>query len=377
MIGNVVLESREGMPFPEFVAKYKESLKGKHGIYVVQTNLEQDLDSNGRITRGKNYSGSVVKVGRSQGTFISRLSEYAAHSGGKRMSASDQGGIRVLFIMTLPQKNALTTGKSLTVRFEKQLLDVLKEKYGYIKYRSDERFRVNIDELFNIITELQLEKGDDDEEFVRRSERLGGESLMWLTKDLENPNNLKLHFHKDFDEIMKKYKHQISKRFTGLTSGYIPPTEVSRYIQQIQYMRDRDGSDVVNNININNIDDGDESVDIRHLYARRDIDNPQANGEGGGDNQSYFSIGNFVNTPTQSYNGSHASSAQTSSQPSPQTSSQTSQEVSPSSLRALAREFSLYENPSFSPLRANAREFTPIDRRRQTMFGPNFPTMTQ
>lgn len=275
---NVVIESEEGIPFPEFVAKYKEILKDKHGIYVVQTNLEQDMDQNGRITRGKNYQGSIVKVGRSQGTFIARISEYAAHSGGRKMSLTDQGGIRVLFIGTLPKKDAFITGKSYTVRFEKHLLDVLKERYGYIKYRSDERFRVNIRELFNIIKSLKLDKGVDEEEFVRRSERLGeGEPLMWLTKDVANPSDIKINFHKDFDIIMKKYKDQILKRFSGLTAGMLPPTEITKYFTNIQYINRPAMSDAKYMTEF--LSEGEPSVqpDNRTLYGQ--ISNPWANDE--------------------------------------------------------------------------------------------------
>lgn len=283
-------EDEDGMPILDFKEKYANELKDKHGIYVVQSNLEQDLDDNGRITRRRNYSGTVVKVGRSQGSFISRFDAYAREVGVKKMSRTDQGGIRILYVRFLPKKDPLMTGKSWTELFETQLHRQLKEKYGNIPGRGKERYRVpSVGELFNIINNFTADKSEDTEEFVRRSERLGGESLMWLTKDSSNPDDLKLHFHKDFDEIMKRYKNQITKRFKGLTEGMLPPTEIIRYLTNIQYVNNPSRTDMRNYAISDGVYDA-PSVNPANVHLYDQISNPWANDEGVGDNQEEMSI---------------------------------------------------------------------------------------
>jgi hypothetical protein len=42
MLGTVFYQDTVGIDYNEFMRIYKDDLKGKEGIYVVQTNLEQD-----------------------------------------------------------------------------------------------------------------------------------------------------------------------------------------------------------------------------------------------------------------------------------------------------------------------------------------------
>ena len=86
---------------------YKDDLKGKEGIYVVQTNLEQDNMKPSRSeyhiqTRSgvKKQGGPVVKVGKTANV-ASRFAGYASHYGGSRSSRTDQGGIRILYVLFL------------------------------------------------------------------------------------------------------------------------------------------------------------------------------------------------------------------------------------------------------------------------------------
>jgi hypothetical protein len=83
---------------------YKDALKGKEGIYVVQTNLEQDnmKASNSEYhiqmrSGTKTQGGPVVKVGKTT-NFASRFAGYASHNGGSRSSRTVQGGIRILYV---------------------------------------------------------------------------------------------------------------------------------------------------------------------------------------------------------------------------------------------------------------------------------------
>ena len=90
----------------------------KEGIYVVQTNLEQHnmKPSNNEFhiqTRSgvKKQGGPVVKIGKTT-NFASRFAGYASHNGGSRSSRTDQGGIRILYVLFLNKKSLFTTGKS-------------------------------------------------------------------------------------------------------------------------------------------------------------------------------------------------------------------------------------------------------------------------
>ena len=148
MLGTVFYQDTEGIDYNEFMLLYKEDLKGKEGIYVVQTNLEQDnKPSNNEFhiqTRSgvKKQGGPVVKVGKTT-NFVSRFAGYASHNGGSRSSRTDQGGIRILYVLFLNKKNLFTSGKSYTDLFERQLHRMLKEDYGLLPTRGIERYRLS------------------------------------------------------------------------------------------------------------------------------------------------------------------------------------------------------------------------------------------
>ena len=132
MLGTVFYQDSEGIDYNEFMLLYKEDLKGKEGIYVVQTNLEQDNMKPSKSefhiqTRSgvKKQGGPVVKVGKTT-NFASRFAGYASHNGGSRSSRTDQGGIRILYVLFLNKKNLFLTGKSYTDLFERQLHRMLK-----------------------------------------------------------------------------------------------------------------------------------------------------------------------------------------------------------------------------------------------------------
>ena len=222
MVGTTFYQSKTGLHYRDFIEKYKKDLKGKHGIYVVQTNLLQDLRN--PALDGK----TIVKVGRSQGTFAARLADYASAAGSAPINQQDQGGVRVLYIKFLPKAKVGFQGTPLTVTYERQLLRFLKEKYGSIRDRGDERFAVNINELFEIINNFTIDAGDDEEKFVRRSERLNtGISLMWLTQDL-NTKKLRIEFHKDFDTLIQEYRNQVKGKLTKITSGWVKGQTLQR-----------------------------------------------------------------------------------------------------------------------------------------------------
>jgi len=95
-----------------------------------------------------------------------------------------------------------------------------------------------IEVLFEKINSFSPDVKEDENQFIRRSERLGGERLMWLTRDLSDPNNenkFHIEFHKDFDIIIEKYKKQIEKRLTPITDGMIKP-HIVKYLDKIKYV---------------------------------------------------------------------------------------------------------------------------------------------
>ena len=87
----------------------------------------------------KKQGGHVVKVGKTT-NFASRFAGYASHNGGSRSSRTDQGGIRILYVLFLNKKNLFTSGKSYTDLFERQLHQMLKEDYGLLPTRGIERY---------------------------------------------------------------------------------------------------------------------------------------------------------------------------------------------------------------------------------------------
>ena len=189
----------------------------------------------------KKQGGPVVKVGKTT-NFISRFAGYASHNGGSRSSRTDQGGIRILYVLFLNKKNLFTSGRSYTDLFERQLHRMLKEDNGLLPTRGIERYAVSqeggIAVLFEKINSFTPDVKEDENHFIRRSERLGGERLMWLTRDLSDPNNeMKFHieFHKDFDIIIEKYKKQIEKRLIPITDGMINP-HIVKYLDRIKYV---------------------------------------------------------------------------------------------------------------------------------------------
>jgi len=248
MLGTVLYQDPVGIDYNEFMLLYKDELKAKEGIYVVQTNLEQDNMKPSRSeyhiqTRSgvKNQGGPVVKVGKTT-NFVSRFAGYASHNRGSRSSRTDQGGIRILYVLFLNKKSLFTTGESYTDLFERQLHRMLKEDYGLLQNRGIERYALTqeggIDVLFEKINSFAPDEKDDENQFIRRSERPGGERLMWLTRDMSDHNNeMKFHieFHTDFDIMIEIYLKQIEKRLNPITDGMIKP-HIVKYLDKIKYV---------------------------------------------------------------------------------------------------------------------------------------------
>jgi hypothetical protein len=70
---------------------------------------------------------------------------------------------------------------------------MLKEDYGILPTRGIERYGLRgeggIEELLEKNHRFSPDVEDDENRFIRRSERLGGERLLWLTRVMSNPIN--------------------------------------------------------------------------------------------------------------------------------------------------------------------------------------------
>jgi hypothetical protein len=69
MLGTVFYQDTEGIDYSECMLLYKDDMKGKEGVYLVQTNLEQDqmkVNQYSIHTRSetKKLGCPVVKVGK-------------------------------------------------------------------------------------------------------------------------------------------------------------------------------------------------------------------------------------------------------------------------------------------------------------------------
>jgi hypothetical protein len=127
--------------------------------------------------------------------------------------------------------------------------------------------------------------------------------------------------------LMKKYKDQIMKRFSGLTAGMLPPTEITRYLTNIQYINrpsmshEKYRAEVLGS-------EGEPSVNPENRILYGQISNPWANDERIRDNteslsQQYASSGSFgsvlqsrANTPASVSDMSPSRASPVSSSPS-------------------------------------------------------------
>jgi len=230
MVGRTFYQSVQGMPYKDFIEKYRDELHNKVGVYVIQSNLEGDQATQTRVTRNRNYEQSVIKFGRTNTGFSARFASYATQYGSNRTSLTDQSGLRILYVKFLDRKDPLKNGKSQTDIFEKQILNKLRREYGLLEDRGVERFKINIPELFDIINNYKIDMSDESSEYLRRSERLGsGIRLMWVTIDSFDNTKTYINFHPDFDEIIEKYtkgslrhKDQIGKSKAGILGRHSP-----------------------------------------------------------------------------------------------------------------------------------------------------------
>jgi len=100
----------QGVQVRDFLEANEARLKDKHFMYVVGTNLEEDIYLRRRNTRGV-QDGINVKIGMSQ----SGVKSYT-HMSSNFDPRFPQSGIRVLFLKQFPRRTSGETGSSIVYR---------------------------------------------------------------------------------------------------------------------------------------------------------------------------------------------------------------------------------------------------------------------
>ena len=201
MSGNtseLIFQSSSGMQMKEFLEKYKDKIKNKDILYVVQTNLAEDNAKTTLRTRQR-ISGVNVKIGKSESNAYSRLLSYT-HMGSNFTPKFKQSGVKVLYIRSYQKRTTMESGKKMIQRVELSLKRFLRSNGNKVTSRGSEVFRVDPEELFEIIENLEIE---DIHEPLRIGERIG-KRLVWMTKDTIT-GKFKLHYDPEYKKIMKDF----------------------------------------------------------------------------------------------------------------------------------------------------------------------------
>ena len=113
-----------------------------------------------------------------------------------------QSGIRVLFLKQFPRRTRGETGVSIVARVETRLKQILREMDRSVMGRGSEVFRINPEELFQIIEDI-IGNADASYEPRRQSERFG-KTLLWLITDSDTGKQTMM-FAEDYDEVLLKF----------------------------------------------------------------------------------------------------------------------------------------------------------------------------
>ena len=192
-------QNAQGVQVRDFLEENEARLKDKHFLYVVGTNLEEDTYLRRRSTRGSK-DGINVKIGMSQSGVTARLKSYT-HMSSNFDELFPQSGIRVLFLKQFPRRTRGQTGVSIVARVETRLKQILREMGRSVDGRGSEVFRINPEELFQIIEDIG--NADASYEPRRQSERFG-KTLLWLITDSDTGKQTMM-FAEDYDEVLRRF----------------------------------------------------------------------------------------------------------------------------------------------------------------------------
>ena len=192
-------QNAQGVQVRDFLEENEARLKDKHFLYVVGTNLEEDTYLRRRSTRGSK-DGINIKIGMSQSGVTARLKSYT-HMSSNFDELFPQSGIRVLFLKQFPRRTRGETGVSIVARVETRLKQILREMGRSVDGRGSELFRINPEELFQIIEDIG--NADASYEPRRQSERFG-KTLLWLITDSDTGKQTMM-FAEDYDEVLMRF----------------------------------------------------------------------------------------------------------------------------------------------------------------------------
>ena len=137
-----------------------------------------------------------------QSGVTARLKSYT-HMSSNFDQLFPQSGIRVLFLKQFPRRMRGETGVSIVARVETRLKQILREMDRSVMGRGSEVFRINPEELFQIIEDIG--NADASYEPRRQSERFG-KTLLWLIRDSDTGKQTMM-FAEDYDEVLLKFAH--------------------------------------------------------------------------------------------------------------------------------------------------------------------------
>ena len=199
----------------DFLEANESRLKDRHFLYVVSTNLEEDTYLRRRSMRGSK-DGISVKIGMSQSGVTARLKSYT-HMSSNFDPRFPQSGIRVLFLKQFPRRTSGETGSSIVARVETRLKQILREMDRSVDGRGSEVFRIQPEELFQIIEDIG--NADASYEPRRQSERFG-KNLLWMITDSDTGKQTMM-FAEDYDEVLMRFAEDNDVSLLDERSKYI------------------------------------------------------------------------------------------------------------------------------------------------------------
>ena len=213
-------QNPRGVQVRDFLEENEARLKDKHFLHVVGTNLEEDTYLRRHSTRGSKY-GIHVKIGMSQSGVSARLKSYT-HMSSNFDPMYPQSGIRVLFLKQFPRRTRGETGISIVARVETRLKQILREMGRSVDGRGSEVFRINPEELFQIIEDIG--NADASYEPKRHSEWFG-KTLLWMITDSDTGKQTMM-FAEDYDEVLRRFAEDndinlLDERSKHITRFYI------------------------------------------------------------------------------------------------------------------------------------------------------------
>ncbi len=208
-------QDTRGVQVRDFLEANEARLKDKHFLYVVSTNLEEDTYLRRRNTRGSK-DGINVKIGMSQSGVTARLKSYT-HMSSNFDPRFPQSGIRVLFLKQFPRRTSGETGSSIVARVETRLKQILREMDRSVDGRGSEVFRIQPEELFQIIEDIG--NADASYEPRRQSERFG-KNLLWMITDSDTGKQTMM-FAEDYDEVLMRFAEDNDISLLDERSKYI------------------------------------------------------------------------------------------------------------------------------------------------------------